>query len=243
MGLADLAALHLESHAKSLRDADSSVNLDWFFENPDFKNWDSSSYTEILQLGGKSKVENHRVYVLLLQTLLDRGANVIQASCSSSLGFDQLHAAKPEEQACRVVQLLIGQLIDGDDFRLRYAMEHHPISKITKAKLFPSKSEESMLGQMIRVLFCCLAARPDQQVYLLLDGIDILGPAMGQLVNRLGKLYSNLKDPDDMKTPVVKIFLDTPPRSSARPFKGHDQAGDSISYIEKDKEMKGVTQE
>jgi hypothetical protein len=52
--------------------------------------------------------------------------------------FDQLHVAKPDEQVCRVIQLPIGQLMDDDISRLRYAMEHYPIAKVTKAKLFPS---------------------------------------------------------------------------------------------------------
>jgi hypothetical protein len=39
--LADIAVLRSESDARS-------VNLEWFFENPDFNAWESSSSTEIL---------------------------------------------------------------------------------------------------------------------------------------------------------------------------------------------------
>ena len=229
-----------ESESKRFRDANSSESLEWFFENPDFKDWDSSSSTEILQLGSKSRAENRRVYGWLLQTLLGRGATVIRVSCSVSLGFDQLQLVKPDEQACRVVRLLIRQLMDDDVSRLRYAMEHCPIEEIIERGPFSPMSETSILERLVRVLFYCMAAKPDQRFYLLVDGIDILGSATSELVKQLEKLHFNLKDSNHLDAPVAKIFFDTPPRSSTGPSKGNDPVSDRIRYIEKDKEMRGM---
>ena len=215
---------------------EGSENLEWFFESPDVESWDSTSSTEILQLGGKSRLENHQVFHRLQKSLLDRRFHVILVSCSLSHGFDQ--KAMPNEQILRVIRSLICQLMNNDNSPVHYAMEHYPLSEIKQASIFTSNLE-NMLKHLLKVLFYSLISMPGRRVYLMLDEIDVLGPEMYRLVEGLSELRTQLLRQDAIEKPVVKIFFNTPPRNFSGLAKDLRRMLDKIPYIEKDKELKG----
>jgi hypothetical protein len=235
LGLPAISSAQLKSQLDDDSVDEESVNLGWFFESTELNDWKSSPSTAILQLGGKSRPENHRVFERLSSELLEEGSKVVLVSCSPSLGF--LHKAKSEEQMLWVLQLLIRQLMNDNISRIRYAMSQYPLSELQKASLYTTK-DEKMLRHLHQVLFHSLSAEPGR-VYLLLDGIDALGRAMYRIVHELAQLHSKLMEPDQTYKPVVKLFFDTPPRSLSGLWKDLGGLLDQIAYIEKDKELKG----
>ncbi|TQV96722.1 Ankyrin repeat-containing domain-containing protein [Cordyceps javanica] len=107
-------------HLQSLfKEEKPSVKHEWFFDSPDFIEWDEGSVTRILELGGQSRQENLTIFLELLRFLHDqREAKVIYFS-PSFREDEQSGRLKPLEHSHRLLRTLVSQLAEGL-FRLLY---------------------------------------------------------------------------------------------------------------------------
>ncbi|KAF4470497.1 P-loop containing nucleoside triphosphate hydrolase [Fusarium albosuccineum] len=218
----------------------SPIKHGWFFDNPDFTDWDCDRLTKILQLGGQSKQENWTVFLELSKLLEDRGSTLIYFSSSFSEG-ERNGRLKPLEQSYRVLRSVISQLAGDDISLLLDLVGHEAMHGLTRAQ--PLSQSNVMLNNLARLLYHLLVAQQEDRLYVLIDGLDVLGPEMGRFIDELLSLQETLRKPktDNRHQPVVKIFISTPPQATVRGL-GQRAGKDDIIYIEKNKEMQDCLQ-
>jgi hypothetical protein len=170
--------------------------------------------------------------------LLDHGKKTFYHFCLPLIGFDQ--GTEPEDLALLVIRMLIRQLLNCGDSRLQYAMEHYPLSELTQPRPHIFKPQHWILEHLFQVLFYSLVAVPESCIYLVIDGIDMLGPVMYQFLGHLHTLYVKLLEVEDNKNISIKLIFATRPRNFSQPLNDQEELLNTIPYIEKDKELNGL---
>ena len=178
--------------------------------------------------------KNTKIFWRLLGKLTGHGEKASYFFWSPSIGFDQ--SKKPEDQALQIVRVLLRQLLDDSNSRLRYSMEQYPLSELTKAPTYLSRPE---YANLFDVVFHSLVATPDSHIYLILDGIDVLGRETSRFLWIFLAIASKLKQLES-KAPAVKLFFATRPLNISQPSTDLEHLLDELPSIEKDKELKSV---
>ena len=222
----------------SSEETDLSAKLGWFFDNPDFTDWDGNKSAAILQLGGQRKDENWTVFSELSRLLENRGSKYVCFSPS----FSEPEASrrlKPLEQGHRIFRAVISQLTEGDMSILLNLVGHEATHEMLRPQ--PSSQDMSILKSLARLFYHLLAGQQDDRLYVLIDGLDILGHEIGRFVDELLLLLDRLREPEiaNPQQPVVKIFISTPPHTRPRTSDQRTKTA-KIVYIEKNKEMQGL---
>ncbi|KAF4969328.1 hypothetical protein FSARC_3402 [Fusarium sarcochroum] len=238
IGLSD-PEVQIHGHPPPLvQEEEESTKQAWFFDNLDFSDWDSDDLTKVLQLGGQNKQENGAVSLELLKLLRERGSRVIYYSSSVSEG-GRTGRLKPLEHSHRILRSVISQLAEGDLSLLLDLVGHEAMNELVTTQ--PLLQSNAMTNSLTRLLYHLLAAQQGHRIYVLIDGLDVLGHEMGGFIGNLVSLQGTLRKTKTAQLcqPVVKIFISTPPRTRGRVL-GQRKETDGIIYIEKNKEMEGT---
>jgi hypothetical protein len=214
----------------------SSDDLEWLFDSPEFKNWVSDDYMSMLWLGGKSIAENTHAMDLVLQWALTKSHDVFFAFHEPAASLHD--KASPKTEAESITRALLRQVLEQDDRRLRFSMEHYPLKTINKPVPHILSARDWELRHLIHVLFTCLVAVPKSTTCVLIDGIDVMGTNAERFLGQLQQLLEEEKE--NHPNTVVKIFFTSTTRNFQQPPSESEKELAKIPYIEKDKEIKGT---
>ncbi|KAF9774000.1 hypothetical protein IL306_008073 [Fusarium sp. DS 682] len=236
-----------------VQEEERSLKHGWFFDNPDFSDWDHSSVPSILHLGGQSRHENWAIFLELSKLLEDRGSSMIYFSSLFPEG-ERNGVLKPLEYRHRLFRTLISQLAKGDMSLLLDLVGYDAMHEMIGAQRL-SRSNTVSKG-LARLFYHILARQQEDRLYVLIDGLDVLGHQMGGFIDELISLQNKLRELKSANgyEPVVKIFISTPPQIrsraldektlystdfDARPGTVHDPDSSTYQWLEEDESYIG----
>ncbi|KAI1124886.1 hypothetical protein F5Y10DRAFT_284664 [Nemania abortiva] len=212
-------------------------NSDWFFDSPEFREWESNDSISLLWLGGKSSQENTRVVGCLLQRTLESKASLFHYTHNPAARNEKL---SPGAEILETVRELIRQIVEEECDRMLFAMNHYPRSKLTKSAPYSVSTQDWELRHLMTVLVYCLVAVPHQPTYLLVDGFNLSDANVNRFLGQLVRLLDDGRE--DHTNVILKVLFTSGPRSVPRPLSESDKRLASIPYIDKDKELQDCLQ-
>ncbi|RYP49296.1 hypothetical protein DL768_004979 [Monosporascus sp. mg162] len=205
-----------------------SRDLDWFFESPEFNQWNSRDF-ELLWLSGIPGSGKTTLSFYLWdhlkrnRTYTDTG-DIVIFFCSTLFGI----RSTAESQIAQVLAKIISQLLHSDQKRLELVVQQCPMPELLRQRI-PISPSQPFLNGLWKILSASVVAVPSRPVIIIIDGIEVLRSeeARQMFLQNLLQLKNEVKSKGVRGS---KIFI------TSVPFHDIKKALTGVLNIEKDKE-------
>ncbi|RYO97166.1 hypothetical protein DL765_011288 [Monosporascus sp. GIB2] len=207
-----------------------SQDLDWFFESPEFNQWNSHD-SELLWLSGipasgKTTLSFYLSDRLKRNRTYTNAGDIVISLCSPPSET----RATAENQIAQVLGTIISQLLHSDRKRLELVVQQCPMPEQPRHPT-PSSPPQPFLNELWKILSASVMAVPSRPVIIIIDGIDEVRTEEARQMFLQNLLQLN----NEVKSKGVrgfKVFI------TSRPFDDIKKALNGVLNIEKDKEWK-----
>ncbi|KAI2621919.1 hypothetical protein GGS26DRAFT_255256 [Hypomontagnella submonticulosa] len=151
-------------------------DFDWFFESPEFEQWQSSG-SAFLSLFGPPDSGKTFLSIHLQQRIVSNQTYNTNEDIAIYLSLPVLDVEEtPEIQTMRLLGTLISQLLRKDNGRLKLVFQRCPLPELSNFKDFPNLplEQQPLLNKLWETLSTSVTAVPSRQIILIIDGIDSL---------------------------------------------------------------------